>query len=153
MGCNITLTTNTWVTRGLVNGSNGIIKNIIYPDSELSKETIPETIVVFFPKYVGPQFFEEESKYNWIPLNPRNVYSKRSAGSRTQSNLRLAYAITTPKVQGETLESGVICFGKTEKSLGQAFVQISRFKKLDQVLIEPFPFSRLQKIKMSVNFP
>jgi len=45
------------------------------------------------------------------------VYSKRSAGSRTQYNLRLAYAITTPKVQGETLESGVICFSKPKKVL------------------------------------
>jgi hypothetical protein len=81
------------------------------------------------------------------------MYSKRVSGTRTQYPLRLAYAITTHKVQGDTLDAGVICLGKSEKSLGQTFVQISRFKKLNQFLIQPFPFDRLQKIAKSNCLP
>ena len=54
--------------------------------------------------------------------------------------IRLAYAITTHKVRGDTLTSGVIDLGKSEKSLGTTFVQLSRFKKLNQFLIRSFAF-------------
>ena len=135
--------------KGLVNGSFGIVKDIIYPDSTLSRNTMPETLIIHFPKYVGPQFFRDETKHNWPPFNARNMYSKRLNASRTQYPLRLAYAITTHKVQGDTLTSGVVNLGDSEKSLGQTFVQISRFKKLNQFLIQPFPYDRLLKISKS----
>lgn len=114
---------------------------------------MPETIVIYFPKYVGPQCFDEPERYNWVPLEAKNVYSKILKGSRTQFPLRLAYAITTHKVQGDTLDSGVIALGKSEKSLGQTFVQISRFKKLTNFLIQPFSFERLLKIAKSESLP
>lgn len=61
----------------------------------------------------------------------------------------MAYAITTHKTQGDTLDKGIVNLGKTEKNLGSTFVQLSRFKKLGDFLIAPFPFSRLQKIALS----
>ncbi len=137
---------------GLVNGSYGTIKDIIYPTS-VKQNSMPETIIIYFSKYIGPQFFDQPDKYNWIPINARTMYSKRVSGTRTQYPLRLAYAITTHKVQGDTLDAGVICLGKSEKSLDQTFVQISRFKKLNQFLIQPFPFDRLQKIAKSNCLP
>ncbi len=54
--------------------------------------------------------------------------------------IRLAYAITTHKVRGVTLTSGLIDHGKSEKNLGTTFVQLSRFKKLNQFLIRLFSF-------------
>lgn len=149
IGCNVTLTLNTWNKKGLVNGAFGTIKDIIYPDIEFTNNTLPETIIIHFPKYDGPQFFHAENKHNWIPINAKNMYSKRTNSSRTQYPLRLAYAITTHKVQGETLLSGVVNLGESEKSLGQTFVQIFRFKKLSQFLIQPFAFDRLLKIAKS----
>ena len=41
----------------------------------------------------------------------------------------------------------------SEKSLVQTFVQISRFKKLKDFLVQPFPFDRLQKISKSESLP
>ena len=114
---------------------------------------MPEAIIIYMQKYVGPQFFEEDHKFNWIPINPRTMFSKKLCGTRTQYPLRIAYAITTHKVQGETLAAGVICLGKSERSLGQTFVQISRFKKLTDFLVQPFPFDRLQKIATSELLP
>jgi hypothetical protein len=90
---------------------------------------------------------------NWIPINARTMYSKRLTASRTQFPLRLAYAITTHKVQGDTLDAGVIALGKSERSLGQTFVQLSRFKKLNQFICQPFPFDRLTKIANSTCLP
>ena len=67
--------------------------------------------------YVGPQFFEEAYKFNWIPINPRTMFSKKLCGTRTQFPLRIAYVIKTHKVQGETLASGVICLGKARTNV------------------------------------
>ncbi len=91
--------------------------------------------------------------FNWIPINARTMFSKRLNATRTQYPLRLAYAITTHKVQGDTLEEGVIALGKTERSLGQTFVQLSRFKRIDQFICQPFPFDRLTKIANSSCLP
>ena len=57
--------------------------------------------------------------------------------------------MTTHKTQGETLGLGIIDLGKNERSLGSTFVQLSRFKRLTDFLILPFPFSRLTKIALS----
>ena len=99
-----------------------------YPDTTLTKETIPDIIIIHFPKYIGPQFFNDEARKNWIPLNPRNMYSQALNSTRTQYPLRFAYAITTTKVQGETLTFGEVNLGDCERSFGQYFVQLSRFK-------------------------
>jgi len=53
----INLTTNTWKKHGLVNGASGNIKHIIYP-STITENCLPETIIIHFPDYDGPQFFK-----------------------------------------------------------------------------------------------
>ncbi len=98
------------------------------------------------PKYIGPQFFNDVERHNWIPINVKSVYAKCCQSTRSQFPIRLSYALTTHKVQGDTLELGFIDLGKTERNLGSTFVQLSRFKKLTQFLIKPFPFDRLTKI-------
>ncbi len=56
------------------------------------------------------------------------------------------------KSQGESLEKGVIDFGKSEKSLGSSYVQITRFKKFNQFCILPFDYDRITSvIKNSVS--
>ena len=50
------LTFNLWIQAGLVNGAAGTVKEIIYGEGN-GMETLPETIIVHFPNYVGPQFF------------------------------------------------------------------------------------------------
>ena len=153
VGCNVTLTSNTWIKKGLVNGSFGTIKDIIFPIN-YDKSSLPVAIIVQFPKYVGPQFFVNDlEKINWIPINAKSIYCDKIGASRTQYALRLAYAITTHKVQGDTLVSGVIDLGSSERSLGTTFVQVSRFKKLSQFLIEPFSYERLLKIGKSECLP
>ena len=63
--------------------------------------------------------------------------------------IKLAYALTIHKSQGQTLEKVVVDLGKSEKSLGLAFVALSRVKNHKDFLIQPFPLERLTKIKKS----
>ena len=62
-----------------------------------------------FPNYVGPQFSDNDlEKNNWIPINAKSIYCDKIGATITQYALRLAYAITTQKIQGDTVVSGVI---------------------------------------------
>ena len=51
--------------------------------------------------------------------------------------------------KGETISKGIVNVGKSERNLGSTFVQFSRFKKLTDFVISPFPYSRLTKIGLS----
>ena len=53
-------------------------------------------------------------------------------------SLRIAYALTIHKSQGQTLDKVVIDLGKNERSLGLTFVALSRGKNVNDFLIQPF---------------
>ena len=121
----IQLTSNLWTSTGLTNGQHGVIQDIIYPDS-YSLDSLPETIIVHFPNYIGPQFFSDEIKHNWLPLSTTTIFCDYLKGSRTQYPLRLAYALTIHKCQGQTIDKCVIDIGTREISAGLTYVAFSR---------------------------
>ena len=142
----ITLTNNLWTAKGLVNGANGIIKDILYKPND----NLPFAILIEFNEYTGPRFFQEnDPKRNWIPINPLNIFSKALNMSRTQFPIRLAYALTIHKAQGQTLKRIIVELGKKEATLGLTFVALSRVKNVNDFLIHPFPLDRLTRIKNS----
>ena len=71
--------------------------------------------------------------------------------TRSQYPIRLAYALTIHKSQGQTLDKVVVDLGKNERSLGLAFVALSRVKNYTDFIIQPFPLDRLTKIKNSTS--
>ena len=79
------------------------------------------------------------------------MYCKSVGGTRTQYSIRIAYAPTIHKSQGQTLEKVVIDLGKTEQSLGLIFVALSRVKKFKDFIINSFPLDRISKIKDSTS--
>ena len=99
--------------------------------------------MIYCPTYTGPQFFRETERVNWVPINIHTVYSANVNANRSQMPFRLAYAITVHKSQGATLESGVIDFTDSERSLGSSYVQLTRFKHINSFLVMPFPYSRI----------
>jgi ATP-dependent DNA helicase PIF1 len=144
----ITLTNNIWTKYGLVNGANGIIRDIIYDDTLKQ----PHTILVEFGNYSGPYFFkDDDTRHKWIPINPISIYNQNLVATRTQYPIRLAYALTIHKSQGQTLDKVVIDLGKNERSLGLAFVALSRVKNYKDFIVQPFPLDRLTKIKNSTS--
>ena len=69
--------------------------------------------------------------------------------SRQQLPLRLRYAMTIDKSQGQTLYQAVIDLGKTERAAGCTFVAASRVRSLQNVVFQPMSFQRLQSIGKS----
>ena len=84
----------------------------MYLEGQTPNKDLPEFIVVECPKYSGPQFFQEAHKKNWIPLPPDTFQDDSYSASRTGYALRLAYAMTIHKSQGESLVMVDIGIGK-----------------------------------------
>ena len=135
---------------GLVNGANGFVRDIIY-SNDGDTTAFPIVVLVEFENYTGPKFFDSaDFRHNWIPINQITLFCKIVNGSRTQFPLRLAYALTIHKSQGQTLDKVIIDLGKKEMSLGITFVALSRVRKFTDFLIKPFCLDRLIKIKNSI---
>ena len=131
----ITLTNNMWIKYGLVNGANGTIRDILFD----AGDTLPYCILIEFDNYSGPKLFDKnDPRHNWTPINPISIYNPVFACSRKKYAIRLAYALTIHKSQGQTLDKVVIDLGKNERSLGLAFVALSRVKNFKDFLIELF---------------
>ncbi len=55
--------------------------------------------------------------------------------------------MTIHKAQGQTLSKVVVDLGNNEISMGLSYVALSRVKNIKDMLIEPFCFDRLDKLK------
>ena len=93
-------------------------------------KSLPSSLIIYFPNYSGPQFFNEPEKRNWIPINVFNAYCKSLNSTRIQMPIRLAYAITIHKSQGQTLNQAVIDLGSKETQLGITYVALSRLRHI-----------------------
>jgi hypothetical protein len=138
---------------GLTNGASGIIRDIIYP-LDRTPDSLPSALLIEFIDYIGPKFFSNESlRKNWIPISPFSAYSQVLNSTRKQVPIRLAYAMTIHKSQGQTLDMAVIDLGSKETQLGLTYVALSRLRHINNLLIQPFTFERLEKIKKSESLP
>jgi hypothetical protein len=113
---------------------------------------MPLAIIIEFEDYTGPQFFNDERRKNWLPINPYSMYSKNFNCNRIQFPINLSYGLTISKSQGSTLKKVIINLGDNERVLGLAYVALTRTKNFNDMLIKPFPFERLDKIKNSKYF-
>jgi hypothetical protein len=104
----------------------------------MTPDCAPETIIIHFPNYTGPQFFLDKNKKNWIPINSLSIYSKDADASRKQFPMRLAHAMTSHKTQGETLDKGIIHVGNFKRHLDTTFVQFSRYINILTLLLNHF---------------
>ncbi|XP_057839898.2 uncharacterized protein LOC131049832 [Cryptomeria japonica] len=136
----VMLLANLWIEVGLVNGSIGLVKNIIY-ELNTKPPDLPNFVVVRFQNYKGPP---------WNPLHPNDIpIAPIAQGTRTQIPLTTAWAITIHKSQRLTLDKATIDIGSTEKQ-GLTFTTISRVKSIDGIRIHPaFSFERYAKMQKS----
>ena len=94
---------------------NNYSDEIFYGLSNLYKpnNNLPFAILIEFNEYTRPRFFQEnDPKRNWVPINPLNIFSKALNMSRSQFPIRLAYALTIYKRQGQTLKRIIVELGK-----------------------------------------
>lgn len=113
-GSQVLLTKNLSVDDGLVNGSRGVVIGCY-----------DERITVKFKS--GAQ----------VDITPYNYEFEDDKVTviRTQFPLILCWALTTHKIQGSTLDYAIIDIGTSIFSAGQAYVSLSRCRRLKDIMI------------------
>lgn len=126
----VMLRTNLWVEGGLVNGSLGTVRYIVYaPDTR--PPSLPLYLLVEFDNYRRPYVYE-----NLFPIVPivRSWNDKGITRTRKQFPLTLAYAMTIHKSQGLTLPKIKIDIGAKELAIGLTYVALSRVRELSDIV-------------------
>ena len=144
----VMLTCNLWAEVGLCNGSFGTIEQFWFAEN-MGPPNLPVAVLVHFHRYSGPAFLDACPKC--IPVPPR-VFEWMADGkhlSRQQVPLRLRYAMTIHKSQGQTLTKAVVDLGKGERVAGCTFVATSRVRSIHDIVFEPMTFDRLKAIGRS----
>jgi uracil-DNA glycosylase len=130
LNAQVMLIANTDPDSGLVNGSRGIVVGFC-PSSELPVVEFLNGI----KKIVGTHTWPIED-YEFV--------------SRSQVPLRLAWAQTTHKAQGSTLDAALVDIGSGVFEYGQAYVALSRVRNLDALYVydfDPTAFKAHPKVK------
>ena len=119
----VMLTVNLWQEAGLCNGAAGTVHQLLFAEGQ-APPYLPIAVLVDFVNYNGLPFFNDRP--NCLPIPP--ILSEwNSAGkhlSQQQLPLKLRYAITIHKSQGQTLEKAVIDIGSAELAAGCTFFAI-----------------------------
>jgi len=141
VGARVMLKVNISVKNGLVNGSMGTVKHIIYYNN--APPCIPDVVLVKFDNYTGPTLVD-----NCVPITAKTCEGD-TANIRIIRNipLALAYGVTIHKCQGMTLDKVVAHLGTFETQLGLAYVALSRVKSIEDLQVYYFPGDRLNIIK------
>ncbi len=145
-GCRVMLTKNLWPKTGLVNGSQGTVRELIYAEGVMPT-SLPVAVMVEFDKYSGPGFRSTDCP-KLVPIAPITTQwvNGRTSCTRTQLPLRLSYALTVHKSQGLTLDKVVADVGDREMASGLTFVAFSRVRKLRDLAIVAKNFQRYARI-------
>ena len=126
----VVLLYNLSVKNGLANGTQGVVRDIVYKPGTSSPDDMPILVMVQFDHTVG-------LPSNTVPIAPVSrsfVYNNQPA-SRLQIPLMLAWAFTTHKSQGMTLPRTVVNV-TSEFAAGLAYVALSRVTTLSGLLLE-----------------
>ena len=154
-GAKVVLTKNLWQEVGLVNGIRGEVAEIVY--AEGAPAPVPPCyVVVRFDGYTGSDWSSGERYRGYVPISPvQSAWSSCVANgegitlTRTQLPLKLCWALTMHKSQGQTLDKAVIDLGKREACTGLTFVCLSRAKRIDDLLVTAMPFDRIGRLGQS----
>ena len=106
-----------------------------------------------FPSYSGPAFIGACPKC--IPMSPK-VFEWMADGkhlSRQQLPLRLRYAMTIHKSQGQTLTKAVVDLGTGERVAGCTFVATSRVRSIDDIVFELYVYIKVSSfLKLNIVY-
>jgi ATP-dependent DNA helicase PIF1 len=141
--CRIMITSNLWVEMGIVDGTMGYVRHIIFAENHLPPSMPIAVIVEFDSQYEGPSL---PNKMAFIVVEPKTI--SFSGYERTQLPLRLCYAITIHKVQSKTLDIGRVDLGNSEWTPALTYVALSRFRTLNGIFLKRADWERFKNIKL-----
>jgi len=145
-GAQVLHTTNTCQPWGLCNGAVGTVVDFIM--GEEGPPALPLAVIVDFGEYyIGPPLFGPDepasaenpnpvSKKGWVSIEPITAEwsDDAKAHSRTMLPLKLSWAWTVWKAQGQTLTGRLVLhLGDTEKTAGIAYTAMSRATRLENI--------------------
>ena len=144
LGMPVMLTDNMATSHGLTNGSFGHVRYISTRSGTVHQLTKDMFVVVQFKDYTGPG--HEEFPQDCIPIFPLRKSFKFSPPvkgmaplniSRLQFPLLPAFALTDYKVQGGTLNKGMLLFPEkmNQHNAQSLYVMFSRFRSFKDFLI------------------
>ena len=151
VGSRVMFLHNTWLDAYLYNGSMGTVTHIVYAPGQ-APPALPICVIVQMDRYNGPSFLADKPRC--VPICPltRQWQNSRTIGtsdaemmSRTQIPLKLAYAMTIYKSQGQGFERLMVHPGEREYQAGALFVALSRATTLKGLCIEECSLERILK--------
>jgi ATP-dependent DNA helicase PIF1 len=131
IGCRVMLRKNICVRLGLVNSSIGILRAIVYAPGSVPP-ALPLYVLVQFLDYKGPCLIDD--LFPIVPITESWMKSGTNF-TRKQLPISLAHAVTGHKSQGLTLPKVVVDIGEREMSAGITYVELSRVRKLTDLMI------------------
>ena len=144
-GAKVMLTKNLYQQVGLVNSIRGQVAELVFADDAPRRTSL----FTLSPCSEGTQGENGRLKRDVEGVCRSLPYTTWQDGGtkvRTQLPLRLCWAITMHKSQGQTLEKAVIDLGMKEACTGLTFVCLSRAKRLADLKVEPMSFDRIGKL-------
>ena len=143
------LTKSLWQEVALFNAIRGEVVEIVYTEGAPAPAP-PCYVVMRFDGYTRPDWSSGERYRGCVPISPvQSAWSSCGANeggntmTRTQLPLKLCWALTMHKSQGQTLDKAVMDLGKREACTGLAFVCLSQAKRIDDLLVTTMPFDRI----------
>jgi hypothetical protein len=156
LGCRIMLTRNLDVADGLSNGAQGTLTGIL---KNANSDQVKVLMVKFDTERIGHET-RIRSKYD---LNPFPNYStpverteasfslsktkKNVSATRKQFPIRLCWACTVHKIQGQSLDEVFVSF-EGRFSDGQAYVALSRARSLNGLHLNNFDNNKIKVSKL-----
>ncbi|KAK3288081.1 hypothetical protein CYMTET_4435 [Cymbomonas tetramitiformis] len=148
IGARMMITWNLCIAHNLVNGTVGLVHDII-----CNAQGLAVAVLLLVKKrtpsqdgYSGPSFLErvegvDMDKYAVVAIGRKvsQIYDGGVMHERQQFPLMLAWAVTIHKAQGLTLNRVVIDVGDDERSVGLLFVALTRVRRPTHLAFHPFP--------------
>ncbi|XP_062617119.1 ATP-dependent DNA helicase PIF1-like [Saccostrea cucullata] len=137
----VMLIRNIDISIGLVNGAIGTVTSIL-PSS--TNSTLPKSIQVLFDNEKIGKNKSNQGKQS-VSIEPFEENLNNNA-IRHQFPLQLAWACTTHKVQGMTIDKAVVSLKHTFAA-GMAYVALSRVRSMDGLVIKDFDEDKIYCIE------